>query len=975
MKTQRILVAGDHGFDYDLYLPTNDDNPPPGTPPTDLRVTVGGAGISLRVLQAVARQLGTTAAAAGGEPALEVGFAPTPGGVASPPSAGLWQRSRFGKLGKTPDDEGAEVWRTRRSLSLGTVADPRSLPTVPLPEPAPDPYQPDVVLVEDNAGGYRFLVPAWLEAAIKEEPESSPRRPLPRWIVLKTSAPVGHGSFWWALAGSSELRDRLVVIVSIKDLRRTEIRVSQGISWERTALDLCRELSQSPALEGLRHARHVIVTLHGEGALWMERSGDDGNADDERRFTLFFDPGQMESEWSRAVGGLEGDAYGYHSTFAASIAAQLALAAPEDSTKGLDAGIGNGLRAMRLLRILGHGPVKNHRPGVPVEALAEVILQSDPAELAEALSKHLPKSPQADWSRLGTFGRILCPRRVAPDRNAVCVQSVVPGSGGGSGRDAAPGPDAAAARDLEESGSFPADWRILESDDGWRDAKQPLYGLGRRVSLLGLNALANVPYARFGDLFTVDRDEIEALRNIQRLLQDYERATGETKPLSIAVFGPPGSGKSFGVKQVAKTVVEEKKQAFLEFNLSQFDDPEDLVGAFHQVRDKVLEGKLPVVFWDEFDSSGFKWLQFLLAPMQDGKFQEGQITHPIGRCIFVFAGGTSYHFDHFGPPKTAWSNAPEVVREHREAVAAFQLKKGPDFKSRLHGCLNVLGPNPRQEFDPAQPQGHQRPDDPEDVCFPVRRAILVRSWLGLMSPKKGQDRKRLNMDPGLLAALIEVGHYTHGARSMEKIVTAVKLGGNRGFHRSALPTDEVLEMNVRESAQFAEIMDQPRAFQKQAWQLAPAIHAAWFPLGDQANAYKTGFEQLSPEGKGDNYAAAVRIPNILGLVGLELVDEADDEPAVPDPETILKSHLFLLGEEEHNGWMEVKLANGWTPAPVPRDRAELKAQRAARTHHCLVPFEELSDEDRDKDSQSITNYPVVARLAGFKIVARRPART
>ena len=951
MKPQRILVAGDHGLDYDLYLPTNDDNPPPGTPPTDLRVTVGGAGISLRVLQAVANQLGTTAAEAGNEPTLEVGFAPTPGAITSPPTAGLWQRSKFGKLGKTPDHEIAEVWRTRRSLSLGAVADPRSLPAVPLPEPAPDSFQPDVVLVEDNAGGYRFQVPAWLAAAAeKEKSDAAPRLPLPRWIVLKTSAPVGHGSFWWALAGSSELRDRLVVIVSIKDLRRTEIRVSQGISWERTALDLCRELSQSPALEGLRHARHVIVTLHGEGALWMERLSDDRSATDERRFTLVFDPGNMEGEWPRAVGGLEGDAYGYHSTFAASIAARLAMAAPENSTSGLGAGIGNGLLAMRLLRVLGHGPVKSHDRGVPVEALAEVILQSDPTKLGETLSRVVPKAPQADWSRLGTFGCIACPRRVAL------------------------GQDTATARAAEDSGSFPADWRILESDDGWRDAKQPLYGLGRRVALLGLNALANVPYARFGNLFTVDRDEIEALRNIQRLLQDYERATDETKPLSIAVFGPPGSGKSFGVKQVAKTVVDEKKQAFLEFNLSQFDNPGDLVGAFHQVRDKVLEGKLPIVFWDEFDSSGFKWLQFLLAPMQDGKFQEGQITHPIGRCIFVFAGGTSYHFDHFGPPKTSWSNAPEVVKEHREAVAAFQLKKGPDFKSRLHGCLNVLGPNPRQTFDPSQPQGHQRPDDPKDVCFPVRRAILVRSWLGLMNPKKRQDRQRLSMDPGLLAALLEVGHYTHGARSMEKIVSAVKLGANRGFHRSALPTDEVLEMNVRESSRFAEIMDQPRKFQKQAWQLAPAIHAAWFPLGDQENAYKTGFDELSPEGKGDNYAAAVRIPNVLGLVGLQLVEKADGEPAVADPGTILKSHLYLLAEEEHNGWMEVKLANGWTPAPVPRDREELKAQRAARRHHCLVPFAELSDEDMEKDSQSITNYPVVARLAGFKIVARRPAR-
>ena len=138
-----------------------------------------------------------------------------------------------------------------------------------------------------------------------------------------------------------------------------------------------------------------------------------------------------------------------------------------------------------------------------------------------------------------------------------------------------------------------------------------------------------MPYASFGKLFTADRDEIEALRNIQRLMQEYENSQTETKPLSIAVFGPPGAGKSFGIRQIAETALRGKK-SFLEFNLSQFENGSDLIGAFHQVRDKVLEGGTPIVFWDEFDSQNYRWLQYLLAPMQDGKFQEGQITHPIG---------------------------------------------------------------------------------------------------------------------------------------------------------------------------------------------------------------------------------------------------------------------------------------------------------------------------------------------------------
>jgi hypothetical protein len=108
-------------------------------------------------------------------------------------------------------------------------------------------------------------------------------------------------------------------------------------------------------------------------------------------------------------------------------------------------------------------------------------------------------------------------------------------------------------------------------------------------------------------------------------------------------------------------------------------------------------------------------------------------------------------------------------------------------------------------------------------------------------------------------------------------------------------------------------------------------------------------------------------------VGLQLVEKADPQPAVPDVDTILENCLDLLAEEEHRGWMDVKLNNGWTKAPPPKDKAELDAQHAARLHHGLVPYAELSDEDKHKDCDSVRNFPAVAALAGFKIVARMPS--
>lgn len=129
--------------------------------------------------------------------------------------------------------------------------------------------------------------------------------------------------------------------------------------------------------------------------------------------------------------------------------------------------------------------------------------------------------------------------------------------------------------------------------------------------------------------------------------------------------------------------------SWLEFNLSQFANADDLIGAFHQIRDKVLQCRLPVVFFDEFDSQSYRWLQFLLAPMQDGKFQEGQVTHPIGKCVFIFAGGTSWTYETFGPPPSSAttggssSSTTGGVGHLSAAEMEFRLAKGPDFKSRL----------------------------------------------------------------------------------------------------------------------------------------------------------------------------------------------------------------------------------------------------------------------------------------------------
>lgn len=102
----------------------------------------------------------------------------------------------------------------------------------------------------------------------------------------------------------------------------------------------------------------------------------------------------------------------------------------------------------------------------------------------------------------------------------------------------------------------------------------PLSGLAYQVVQRGRRMLSHLPHAKFGNLFSIDRFEIETLRTLRKLMQTYKKACGAGgavgKPLSVGVFGPPGAGKSFGVKQIANEIFG--KAAWLEFNLSQFAD-------------------------------------------------------------------------------------------------------------------------------------------------------------------------------------------------------------------------------------------------------------------------------------------------------------------------------------------------------------------------------------------------------------------
>lgn len=323
------------------------------------------------------------------------------------------------------------------------------------------------------------------------------------------------------------------------------------------------------------------------------------------------------------------------------------------------------------------------------------------------------------------------------------------------------------------------------------DLQQAYLDKARNIVLKGNEAeVSGLPHGQFGKLLSVDPDEIQSLRAIDTLIRRYIADTWNSKPLSLAVFGPPGSGKSFGVKQL----VDEDVTPIREYNLSQAGEG-DLPSFFHEIRDLNLKGKMPLCFFDEFDSQDRALLKSFLAPMQDGVFLEGEALRPIGRGIFVFAGGTASTLEAFA--KYALNDGGNA-----DSHVQAKMQKLPDFVSRLQAFLNVKGPNAVAKAE-GQTFEERCAADPSYV---LRRAILLRLFLETnLSGIINHTTKEASIAPKLLDALLEVQDYKHGARSMELFMKAMVRGqSQRKLDRSHLPIDSLVGHFVTPADSFTQ---------------------------------------------------------------------------------------------------------------------------------------------------------------------------
>ena len=451
--------------------------------------------------------------------------------------------------------------------------------------------------------------------------------------------------------------------------------------------------------------------------------------------------------------------------------------------------------------------------------------------------------------------------------------------------------------------------------------------------------LDKVPVGQFGKLKTLDRTEIESFRSIKNLMVEYLSKGFQNRPLSIAIFGPPGSGKSFGATEVAKSIGEESITS-LEFNISQWESPDDLIKALHQVRDTVLRGSVPLVFFDEFDSNfqglPLGWLKYFLDPMQSGVFKHGDITHPIGKSIFIFAGGTSETLKNF---------SREGCDE--KEIKLFKEAKGPDFLSRLRGYVNILGVNKISE---------------NDRLYMIRRAILLRSLLERKARHLFNSTGILQIDPGVRRAMIKVPEYRHGVRSMEAILDMSMLTGKRVFEQSALPPPQQLKLHV-DAELFSKLVTMDVLFGEKREELARIIHNSFLedlkkskekrPKNDPAIQ---PWDTLAEHYKESNRQQADNIPRYLHAIGYGFSPVVGREPVKVK---LSSDEIERMAKMEHDRWVSEKLAAGW--------KYGRKRDIERKTHPCICDWDKLPQKEQDKDRHTVRRFPDYLAQANFEI--------
>jgi len=649
------------------------------------------------------------------------------------------------------------------------------------------------------------------------------------------------------------------LMLDAKVLRKTGAMISEGSSWERTAMNLMWQLRNNSDINHLFKIPHILITFAEDGAIYIKPdTKNDGNPP--IAATLVLNDGLSEGSLCHKTGGHYGNEF----------TIMTAVAASQFET------VMNGGKFH--VRPIFENVKAFMEKGYPVGSPANFTFSINNTDAnAESEGFELPLQPDGNTKN-------------------------------------------------------PDEWQIANMGE-----LEDIYKAAANYILYGNEYLNGKPILEIGNLKTVDRYEIEAFGNIYRMITAYSKNEIQ-QPLCIAVFGSPGSGKSFGVKEIAKNVLSKDDMEAITFNISQFTNYAELGVSFQKVRDICLSGKLPLVFFDEFDSAGLDgkplgWLKYFLSPMQDGEFNDANGSHPIGKCILVFAGGTSHTFKAFQSP---------------EDMNKFKQQKGPDFVSRIKGNVDIAGPNPRKDEDNG---------GITDNAYILRRALLIRSLCERDKRLRNavKSNKGTYVSKDIVNAMLHIRSFNHGARSIETILGMSRIIDNQWLP-SGLPSSEQMGIHVSDRA-FTDAMLIKVIENTPEGIMAKKIHELFcshLNPHDKNGITGVKWDELSLHFKLSNISQAREYPDFIARLGGRIDNRGADGDIMN-----LESNTKLVNElakAEHNRWLKEKYDDGWKYGKIKDEKRKI--------HPCLLPWEKLDKYTKEKDRNPIREIPTVLKTVG-----------
>jgi len=272
---------------------------------------------------------------------------------------------------------------------------------------------------------------------------------------------------------------------------------------------------------------------------------------------------------------------------------------------------------------------------------------------------------------------------------------------------------------------------------------------------------------KFGDLSTASVKYARRLLSLTSTLEAYITKNIENaRTFSFAIFGKPGSGKTYVAKNIKEAITGKTIQDIhvIECNMSECDEI-SFNNKRREIQDTILKGKIPFVIWDEFDTfyGGNKagWLSKFISPMEE-----------VGKRIYVFVGGIFEDQSKF----IDWTKTDKGIE-----------LKGPDFHRRLAGHLLIP---PSDIYRNEEKKGV---DYSEDEIL-IDRAITIRKLL----ENKTQVKKIENR---VFAYLLFIP-LRHGIGSLDKLIENSELSNTDIFKLHHLPHRYVRHMHVKDDDKY-----------------------------------------------------------------------------------------------------------------------------------------------------------------------------